>query len=478
MSTAPQLEGHHSESRWRGPSLVAIFFFACVGAEWFADGVARRICALTAIGVALIGIWTYGRFGIDRRNRFPSQADGWFVIGGATIGGLILCGLTAIALGSWHGENGFAGLRDATPDWLLIKLPTVVAQQVALHLFIVPAMRSAIARPIQVALAGATLFAALHIPNPLLVGLTWIAGFAWIGFYLRHRQLAPLIVSHFVLAVGVAVFAGEYALNMRVGSTCLLLWPRALSCDGAEIHVLAHAVEGRIDRVVQTPDAMIVYGNAADRIHDREVTTFCLVGVDSGRLEWIPGGKSEATRDSAGRDVFELRISLQQFDGESSWEIYAANANGWYSKLAFHGTIEPLQNPPSNRNVQLFPKQIDGRCEQLAGRSAGSYVSGWAIDLGDQTTPTRLGVVSDGRSTVVPLTSWSRRPDIGSYLGTAQCPVCGFAIEVPGLELSDVRSVAFFAVDRNEVWHPLAWTPKVSERVAETWPRIDLPTYR
>lgn len=45
-------------------------------------------------------------------------------------------------------------------------------------------------------LLAAAIFAALHLPNPFLVTVTFIGSLAWCGIYSRHPHIAPLALSH------------------------------------------------------------------------------------------------------------------------------------------------------------------------------------------------------------------------------------------------------------------------------------------
>lgn len=43
---------------------------------------------------------------------------------------------------------------------------------------------------------AATIFAALHLPNPFLVIVTFIGGVSWCAIYARHPNIIPLALSH------------------------------------------------------------------------------------------------------------------------------------------------------------------------------------------------------------------------------------------------------------------------------------------
>lgn len=68
------------------------------------------------------------------------------------------------------------------------------------------------------ALMAALLFALAHLPNPILAPITLIWGLAACLLFLRYRNLYPLMISHAILGITVAVtIPGPVVHNMRVG---------------------------------------------------------------------------------------------------------------------------------------------------------------------------------------------------------------------------------------------------------------------
>jgi membrane protease YdiL (CAAX protease family) len=45
-------------------------------------------------------------------------------------------------------------------------------------------------------LVAALIFAALHLPNPFLVAVTFVGGLIWCFIYARHPHIVPLALSH------------------------------------------------------------------------------------------------------------------------------------------------------------------------------------------------------------------------------------------------------------------------------------------
>ena len=68
------------------------------------------------------------------------------------------------------------------------------------------------------ALAAASIFAAAHLPNPILTPVTLIWGACACFVFLRFRNVFPLAAAHAILGITVAItIPGPVIRNMRVG---------------------------------------------------------------------------------------------------------------------------------------------------------------------------------------------------------------------------------------------------------------------
>jgi len=67
-------------------------------------------------------------------------------------------------------------------------------------------------------LAAAALFAAAHLPNPVLTPATLLWGIAACFLFLRYRNIFPLMLAHAILGIAVSITVpGPVVHNMRVG---------------------------------------------------------------------------------------------------------------------------------------------------------------------------------------------------------------------------------------------------------------------
>ncbi len=107
-------------------------------------------------------------------------------------------------------------------SWLLGKFAAALGQQLALQLFLWPACFELTGSRTSGAIFAAAIFGLIHLPSPTLVAITSLAGMAWIFFYQRSGRLAPLVLSHMILAtLAHGALPERLTFDMRVGSTAL-----------------------------------------------------------------------------------------------------------------------------------------------------------------------------------------------------------------------------------------------------------------
>jgi membrane protease YdiL (CAAX protease family) len=91
-------------------------------------------------------------------------------------------------------------------------------QQLLLQCFFLARMLRLLPSAKLAAVVAAVIFAAAHLPNPILVPVTLLWGLAACLLFLRYRNLYTLALAHAVLGVTLAITVpGPVVHNMRVG---------------------------------------------------------------------------------------------------------------------------------------------------------------------------------------------------------------------------------------------------------------------
>lgn len=182
---------------------------------------------------------------------------------------------TSLACGLWADDLRIHSHSSGFPLWLFRKLLTVVTQQLLLFGLVYPlfvecfsAWSSAGSRDFQaknLALgASALAFGALHLPNPLLMVLTFTAGVIWIGLYRRHGRILPLVASHLLLTLLVRETCYDAVYHMRVGADAWQLLPSTVATREGPLPLCPLSVQGALDALEPAGDKMVCAGWAAD----------------------------------------------------------------------------------------------------------------------------------------------------------------------------------------------------------------------
>ncbi len=131
-----------------------------------------------------------------------------------------LLGAVGVAGWFWGEPSWEAARKTFNPAYIF----AVVVQQVLLQgmvndvLYDRGAHRPEPARHRRAVVGCALLYASAHAPNPWLVALTFPMGLFWAAHFRRHRNLLPLVVSHYLLGTGAMALLGKVALlRLRVG---------------------------------------------------------------------------------------------------------------------------------------------------------------------------------------------------------------------------------------------------------------------
>lgn len=128
------------------------------------------------------------------------------------------CMVAVAAVGLYLGALHRMPAHLIEPHRFLGYFAFCLLQQIALNSYLMDRFLSAIERPWAAAVLSAAVFAALHWPNPVLVPLTFVGGFAMCWLFARHRNILPLTLAQAMLG-GIVWWAFPLAWHhsMRVG---------------------------------------------------------------------------------------------------------------------------------------------------------------------------------------------------------------------------------------------------------------------
>jgi membrane protease YdiL (CAAX protease family) len=199
-------------NRRRDAIEVAAAYGLIMAVEWTPRPLQRVLWIVAAAGLA-VTVWR--------------SFDGWQAMGfrAANFRRSLWIAAAALALAATAIVVAARMHTLLVPDGVLTFLATYCAyaiwtgvQQFLLQgVFLLRFLRL-IPRPAAAALTASVLFAAAHLPNPVLMPITFIWGFAACLLFLRYRNIYPLMIAHAILGITVAMtIPGPVDHNMRVG---------------------------------------------------------------------------------------------------------------------------------------------------------------------------------------------------------------------------------------------------------------------
>jgi membrane protease YdiL (CAAX protease family) len=215
FSTLPA-EGRGSLSRTRAPGWalglqIALAFGLIEAGVWTPLGrlnsLSIALATLWMLYATLAGPFSPAQLGIGVP---PAKGSGWILLGG-----MAMAAALPLLAALWPNNSGPAHLlpfRQAL-QYLLWAL----VQQFILQSFFFVRLESLLGGRWAV-LATAGLFAAVHLPSPVLTLASFVAGLFFCEMFRRYRNLLPLGLVHAGLGLATAAsFSARILHHMRVG---------------------------------------------------------------------------------------------------------------------------------------------------------------------------------------------------------------------------------------------------------------------
>jgi hypothetical protein len=218
----PSVPGHQSSIRSKRRDWIEIgIAYALIEAvEWTPRPWQRLLWLAAALSIAFI-LWRsfdgWAAMGFRTSNLWRSA---WIVPAAAALSAAaMLISARAHTLLMVDGLWVFLETYGAYVVWSGV-------QQLLLQGFFLLRLLRVMPKPWQAALLAAALFSSAHIPNPILVSLTFLWGFVACVLFLRYRNLYPLMFAHAFLGITIAMtIPGPVVRNMRVGRAYLTYRP-------------------------------------------------------------------------------------------------------------------------------------------------------------------------------------------------------------------------------------------------------------
>ncbi len=382
-----------------------------------------------------------------------------------------------VSSGAFRNDPQDAIWDKSAIEWLGVKIPTVIGQQVLLHLMLMPLLIRLLSNVSTSVWVAATIFAALHLPNPILVLMTFVSGVAWLAIYQQSQRLLPLVCSHLTLAVLAAAFGGEYLLNMRVGRSCLELFPSTVQLGSRTAWEFPCSTVGCAERLTQTNTNLVVEGWAFDAVHAEPPRAMAIRHGDNFWIIENVAFKNASSKDFSqsaktgfvGEDcyAFVAKIPLSTLAYHQPFDLFASNQNGHWSQLGTLGELKK-QTEQISHPVVLFPIEIDGRIDSIDQQTEGLTIIGWAADLQERDLAHRI-IVQIGDSTraiVLDAAQRSQRPDVAAAYSQKAFEQCGFEFKLPSLSANQIDRLRFFVQDHSGQLHPLGFTPTATQEIS------------
>ncbi len=197
----------------RSPWLQIAMAYAVLEVAFWTENGAQAKASLVAAAVIIVLTFLDGRpasqLGLQIR-ALPRSL--WLMlIAAIAAGGMVLIALAAGSLHPIYGQHSFWQHALTYFVWATV-------QQFLLQSFFYVRVEQAVGNNRKTVLITAGLFAAAHVPNPVLAPATFVGALIFCEFFRQHRTIFPLAAAHATLGLAIAVAVPDAILHhMRVG---------------------------------------------------------------------------------------------------------------------------------------------------------------------------------------------------------------------------------------------------------------------